>query len=314
MRRQWLSTMVSVHYHIAPELAPLNSRLGETPPVAALVVLTYDHALTLNEEIRLIWGASWNLAKVLFLFIRYVTPAAMVILLATETQTTISFEITCRLDPMFFLATYGLTEGATSLLVLLRVHAIWGREQKVLITMGSALAMIMTFFTITYVEVGMTIIDVPGEDPIYCYGVNDFVTKFVFTSFVLTLAFDVIALVLMLLRAVMHHRARQIREPLLQRFYAYGVGYSAGLILLRVFLFIGDARLDLVVFKIAMHFVRCLSVTLTTRMYLSIRSMRTYQDWAAATDVKPRGGAEVTGDSTEMSVISISRRHCVPPV
>jgi hypothetical protein len=40
-------------------------------------ILLYDHLLSLDTEINLIWLAKTNSAKVLFLFIRYMVPCAI---------------------------------------------------------------------------------------------------------------------------------------------------------------------------------------------------------------------------------------------
>jgi len=46
---------------------------------AGLVVLLYDHLLTFDQELQLIWRAKTTLPKLLFLFNRYTVPIAMII-------------------------------------------------------------------------------------------------------------------------------------------------------------------------------------------------------------------------------------------
>lgn len=46
--------------------------------VAGLVTLLYDHFLTFDDEVKLIWKAKMSLPKLLFLFNRYVVPTMMV--------------------------------------------------------------------------------------------------------------------------------------------------------------------------------------------------------------------------------------------
>jgi len=245
--------------------------------VAALVVITYDHALTLDEEIRLVWSAPWNLAKSLFLFIRYCTPICMVVLLFIESQTILSFETTCGLDPMFFLTSLVATQCAADLLLLLRVHAIWGRTFTVLILMGTLWATTYVSFVVMFIEmIANTLMS--GPAPAFCYYLSSSLDGFAWITYISSLVFDTTAFVMMVVRALMHRRARQIREPLLQTFYGYGIGYFTCLALLKALVIIGSAGRLFIVFKVSMHFVRCISVTLTTRMYLSIRSIRTHQD------------------------------------
>ncbi|KAG7091723.1 hypothetical protein E1B28_008124 [Marasmius oreades] len=42
--------------------------------LAFLVVLVYDHALTLHVEVDRIWKLPWKLPKLVFLFVRYLAP------------------------------------------------------------------------------------------------------------------------------------------------------------------------------------------------------------------------------------------------
>lgn len=42
--------------------------------VGSSQVLSYDHLLTLDEEVKLIWRAAWTIPKALFLLVRYTGP------------------------------------------------------------------------------------------------------------------------------------------------------------------------------------------------------------------------------------------------
>jgi len=46
--------------------------------LAASTVIVFEHLITLDEEINLIWNSSWSLGKILFLINRYYTLAAVV--------------------------------------------------------------------------------------------------------------------------------------------------------------------------------------------------------------------------------------------
>ncbi|KAF8480582.1 hypothetical protein JB92DRAFT_1761020 [Gautieria morchelliformis] len=39
--------------------------------VAALAMLTYDYALTFDDEFEFVWKRRWSLGKILFIFNRY---------------------------------------------------------------------------------------------------------------------------------------------------------------------------------------------------------------------------------------------------
>jgi len=42
-------------------------------------MLLYDHCLTFDDEIELIWKARWRIPKILFLFLRYMVPICLVV-------------------------------------------------------------------------------------------------------------------------------------------------------------------------------------------------------------------------------------------
>ncbi|EEB89744.1 hypothetical protein MPER_12126, partial [Moniliophthora perniciosa FA553] len=39
---------------------------------AGVVILLYDHLLTFDDEVELIWKGEWRFPKLMFLFIRYI--------------------------------------------------------------------------------------------------------------------------------------------------------------------------------------------------------------------------------------------------
>jgi len=220
--------------------------------VAALVVLTYDQTLTFDQEIRLVWNAPWNLAKALFLFIRYATPISMITLLWIESQTLLSFGTTCALDPMFFLTSLAVTLSAADLLLLLRIYAIWGRTWKVLTLMGTLWAATYVSFVIMFIEIVVKSL-MSGPPPHFCYNVSRSLRGFEWASYTSSLLFDTTAFIMMVIRALMHRRTHQIREPLLQTFYGYGIGYFLCLTLLKAFCIAGNAGVLFTVFEVAMQ-------------------------------------------------------------
>ncbi|KAJ6483307.1 hypothetical protein C8R45DRAFT_1099580 [Mycena sanguinolenta] len=48
-----------------------NSRLTAYFAAASLCVLLYDHILCLPDEVKLMWGSRWGLAKIVYLWNRY---------------------------------------------------------------------------------------------------------------------------------------------------------------------------------------------------------------------------------------------------
>jgi hypothetical protein len=52
--------------------------------VCALMMLIFDHALTLPREIALVWRARMSVVKAAFLFNRYIVPGALFVMLYGE--------------------------------------------------------------------------------------------------------------------------------------------------------------------------------------------------------------------------------------
>lgn len=107
---------------------------------AGLVVLLYDHILTFDQELRLIWHANTTLPKLLFLFNRYTVPIAM--LIRTNDLSGIAFPVFsntyCRwsIGATTFLGIF--TIGISNLLVLFRLWVIWDRNIRLMYWTGFA--------------------------------------------------------------------------------------------------------------------------------------------------------------------------------
>lgn len=98
-------------------------------------ILWYDYALTLPREYRKIWRGEFTMAKLLYLLARYPMLIASILVLQGfrlnwETDRCIKYLLPWQVAlPM-------LSMTANSMLVLLRCHAIWDRNRKILITLS----------------------------------------------------------------------------------------------------------------------------------------------------------------------------------
>ncbi|THV06149.1 hypothetical protein K435DRAFT_789586 [Dendrothele bispora CBS 962.96] len=81
--------------------------------------LVYDYLISLDAEIRLIWKAPWKFGKLLYFLTRYLAFAGAIVTILSKRSRFISFG-TCK----------ALSEG-TSLILSLRVWAVWGNSRKV---------------------------------------------------------------------------------------------------------------------------------------------------------------------------------------
>ncbi|KAF9220608.1 hypothetical protein BS17DRAFT_786812 [Gyrodon lividus] len=102
---------------------------------AGLVILLWDHLLTLQDEVQFIWKAKLSTPKVLFLFNRYIVPIAMIV--QTHGFSGIgNLELSSTFCKAWFaVATFiGMSSIATSnFLVLLRLWVLWDRSPRLML-------------------------------------------------------------------------------------------------------------------------------------------------------------------------------------
>jgi len=273
-------------------MSSLPSKLDERlkyldfPPTVLYVleittlILFYDHGLTLDREIRLIWKAPWNLAKALFIFIRYYTPLSIIVDIGVEFQTSMAPAKSCKINATLYIGSLTLIHASAHLLLFLRVYAIWKREAKVLIIMCPLLVAIFVSYGALFVEILVQ----KNRDARTCFATH--ATPTMYACWAAAVLFDVTGFTLSLTQAMLHWRKRVIRTPLLQVFYRDGLGYFGVLTALRIFNFVGSANGNLTGFATSTFFVRSLTVIFTTRMFLNLRSVNSHEGWASATRIR----------------------------
>jgi len=263
---------------------------------AAITILIYDHALTSEQEMRLVWRAPWNLAKTVFLFIRYYSPLSTLLILFIPLQGHLSDVESCKVLVGLISVSITLCHASADLLLLIRVYAIWMRSRKVLITMS-------TLWVASYVTIAVadaTLLANVNEQlrvDHTCFA--DQVSPAMYFGWASSVIFDTVAFGLTITKAMEHWKVNQIHTPLLRVFYLDGTGYYFVLTFLRIFTFMGSATGNITLFTISTHLVRALTVLFTTRMFLNLRSIRTHEDWATATDVRPARDRRGRGDWEE---------------
>ncbi|KAG9099091.1 hypothetical protein FRC06_005651 [Ceratobasidium sp. 370] len=92
--------------------------------LAATTLLIYDHALTIGDEVALVWPAKFGLLKAIYLFNRYIVAIWIV-----ATFSIISGHATFLNDLLVAIQT-------TSFVVAARVFDIWGRPRAAFLTLS----------------------------------------------------------------------------------------------------------------------------------------------------------------------------------
>ncbi|KAG2098103.1 hypothetical protein BD769DRAFT_1513480 [Suillus cothurnatus] len=136
-----------------------NLRASQYVGAAGLVVLLWDHFLTIHDEVELIWRARLSFPKLLFLFNRYVVPTCLIILTyATSgfTQDILSDSF-CQTWFGVGIAVGMVSIGTSNFLILLRLWVLWDRKRRlVLVTLPLFLiTQITAIVCMTYVVSSM---------------------------------------------------------------------------------------------------------------------------------------------------------------
>ncbi|KAG2156473.1 uncharacterized protein EDB93DRAFT_913028 [Suillus bovinus] len=98
--------------------------------VAASVGVGYDWALTLAQEVELIWRQRWSLMTALYLCLRYIGLAFAVVSILSQVPT---ISLTDTVSHIYFIAinwmTFVLT-GMLSVIMIVRLYAMYQRSRK----------------------------------------------------------------------------------------------------------------------------------------------------------------------------------------
>ncbi|KAF9449577.1 hypothetical protein P691DRAFT_774567 [Macrolepiota fuliginosa MF-IS2] len=125
------------------DLAPAAIRvfyLQHYCQLAAVTIVLYDHFITFDQEVELIWKKRWSKSKILYLVCRYLGDFLLVaetyVYLNRHPTDTLCVILLCRYDSEFtglwgnrFLAVLAFTSTwTTQLILLLRIQALYGNR------------------------------------------------------------------------------------------------------------------------------------------------------------------------------------------
>ncbi|EGO03053.1 hypothetical protein SERLA73DRAFT_131537 [Serpula lacrymans var. lacrymans S7.3] len=238
--------------------------------VSATALFIFEYFLTLDDEIKFIWGAQWGIAKSLFVLARYIPflslPLAMYYFLGTH------------VDPD---ACNPIVETVTTLYVLgivfsecifsLRVYAIWNRSKYIgilliaIITGGIvSLAVILSLFFPTAHFVTPPLPTISG-----CYKVTG--SKVILGAFVVIMVSEAVILFLTAYRA--HRHIGPIQSPLFINLVRSGVFYCLVMFLFSLSNVLVIFILPLQYSQLLETFQAVLHAVLATRMQLHLRKV-----------------------------------------
>ncbi|KAL0949006.1 hypothetical protein HGRIS_009105 [Hohenbuehelia grisea] len=221
--------MSSVHDPASIVQSLNRIRISSYLPVSSAGLFLYDYILTFGDELTLVWGEPWSLGKALFVLTRYpafvdigMTLYHNIAFSVTVAQCILLYEIT----GWMFIAGMVIAE----LILLIRVWALWGRTKRIaaLLAIVSVVGIIITAITFSRFHTAQTFIlmddiapSIPG-----CFSTGG--TDIVFVGYLILMSFEILILVLMLIKGVQHFR--HLSSSFLVTFYQDGIMYYAFLL------------------------------------------------------------------------------------
>ncbi|THV02589.1 hypothetical protein K435DRAFT_775393 [Dendrothele bispora CBS 962.96] len=240
--------------------------------IAGVVVLFYDHLLTLDREVELIWLAPWKTPKTLYLFLRYLVHTTLIIH-AYQLSGLGNDGLTDKFCQIWF--PLGLVLGVISLavgnfLVLIHVWNLW--ERKRLFILWSLLLFIATQLA-NIVCLVMTVRDlVPhvafSKDLKLCVLIERGIIALLWAP---GLFFEAIMFFVVLWNAF--NRPRTVNSDVARALCRDGLIYFASLFTLRLanLLLFSFATLSLIF--LGVFFIWCSTTMTVTRLVLNLRRM-----------------------------------------
>ncbi|KAG2030842.1 hypothetical protein BDR03DRAFT_158559 [Suillus americanus] len=122
-----------------------SSRVNGYFTVAAAAVVTYDWTLTFGQEIELIWRQRWSLMTVLYLSVRYLGMLYTVSNVLSGVQTISLTDAVSRIMYETWNWTHVVVFPMLGVIVVARLHAMYQRSRKILISLVITFLAIIIF-------------------------------------------------------------------------------------------------------------------------------------------------------------------------
>ncbi|QRV84000.1 dephospho-CoA kinase [Ceratobasidium sp. AG-Ba] len=272
------------------ETAAIHGFASNYYTVAGICVLLYDHILTFPDEVQYVWKQKWSVVSTMFVLNRYITPFVLAVDLydkgGLSSYLSHSFCVNWYYaETVWNLLCFGFVHA----IVALRVHAIWGRPRWLLITLS---VLFTTYFVSTAVIAYVLQIKVAQTveyNPFFrvCLVI---ISRYLWTCWIPSLAFETILFVLTAIKAREHSKAN-FDTPILQILYRDGVVYFAIISCCCLFNMVVWIVAPLSLVALSKYFTLAIVPAMGARLVLNLRG-------SSREDVMPTtGGRSTTDDS-----------------
>lgn len=212
-----------------------NTQASKYAGAAALIVVVYDHLLTLKYEVNLFWKAQWSLVKILFLLNRWSIPAFL--FLAAYDLAGLAGPLTDHFCQRWFIITlFFMQFSIYSLIYLLqlRVFALFKQDRRVIIIFMAlyytSWAASFSILVVSTVQLMPKLIYMPELQTCGMTSKPEMV-RFIWTA---SFALELLSFASFGIKAAMHYSQGEATTPLLKRLCKDGIRYCIGLLGLRI--------------------------------------------------------------------------------
>lgn len=137
-------------------ISAFQEHMSRYMKVVGLTILAYDYLVTMDEEVRLMWGSKWGMARVLFCISRYLPFVASAIyhyyLFAVESTLTDYGQCFPLYDAAMWLNAISIC--AANGLLILKTYAMWKCNRKILYGLLAFFSILLTVAFVLEVKAG----------------------------------------------------------------------------------------------------------------------------------------------------------------
>ncbi|KAH8079425.1 hypothetical protein BXZ70DRAFT_1012619 [Cristinia sonorae] len=289
---------------------------------AGFIVLSYDHFLTLGDEIKLIWHAPRSLLKFGFLFNRYLVLICLFALTCEMSGFGVTFtdaftftlsmlgKNRCRIF-LFAMSMLGIiTVGMANILVLLRVVLLWERRPFVLRMMSFGFVSSFTVQIVCMVLANYRLRPSIEWSPIAKMCVVTQHTALYVAVWVAPMLFEILVIVFSVANAL--DRPRTVRTHIGSALHNDGVTYFVALTALRIINLALAATGNPSLALLAVFFIWSMTTTILCRSLLGLREAELSQvSHSRSVLPSPRSHGIHVVDMDHLTFWQISRKENV---
>jgi len=191
--------------------------------VATATFILYEYLITIDQEIRLVWPSKWSLVKVLFFINRYLPFASSII--GLHMFITAPGTSNCKVILYESSLINTTVHAISSLILLIRVYAIWSNRKTVLAILIAAYIPTATvaYYITTHMTKEASAFTIPYLFPTGC--LVSFSDRRYWIAYTMLLCFETLMIILILVKALF--LSTHIYSSILNMMVKDGVFYYA---------------------------------------------------------------------------------------